>query len=87
MVEAMQLSFNVVKNFSGKKIVDEDLVWLCSYPDNRMLSDLGLTSGQAELLRTLADKKIVEVAAFEGGYRRLEQPFFNGLNALYECEE
>ena len=57
----MQLSFNVVKHFSGMRIVDEDLVWLCSYPDNRMLSNLGLTSGQAEMLRTLADQKIVEV--------------------------
>lgn len=46
-----------------------------------MLSELGLTSGQAEMLRSLADRKIVEVAGYEDGVRRLEQPFLTGLNA------
>jgi hypothetical protein len=60
-----------------------------SYPDNRMLSDLGLTSGQAEMLRALADQKIAEVAGYEDGVRRLEQPFLTGLNAYdtqWQCE-
>ncbi len=42
-----------------------------------MLSELGPTSGQAEMLRSFADRKIVEVAGYEDGVMRLEQPFFD----------
>jgi hypothetical protein len=85
IAQTMQLSFNVVKHFSGNRVMDTDLVWIVSYPDDRMLSVLGLNSGQAEMLRMLADQAIVEVSAYaDGSVRRHDAPFTSGLNDLQQ---
>ncbi len=59
--ESAQLSFNVVKHFSSSRIMDEDLVWLESYPDARMLANVGLTSGQALMLSQFAAQRVEEI--------------------------
>ena len=63
--ESAQLSFGIVKHFSSRRIVDADLTWLVCYPDQRMLSDLGLTPGQAEMLRCFAQDTIERLVADE----------------------
>lgn len=59
--ERAQLSFAVVKYFSNRGIIDADLIWLTGYQDARMLSDLGLTSGQAFSLRNFCAEKMDDV--------------------------
>ncbi len=54
--EQAQLSFSVAKHFASRRIVDSDFAWLGGYPDHRMLSDLGLSAGQAFLLRNFATR-------------------------------
>jgi hypothetical protein len=38
--------------------------FIAGYPDERMLSDLGLTPAQAHMLRVFADKAIADVDAY-----------------------
>jgi hypothetical protein len=66
--EQAQLSFGIVKHWSSRQIVDADLPWLSCYPDGRSLTDLGLTPGQAEMLRKYADRTVDELClAAEAG--------------------
>jgi hypothetical protein len=54
--EQVQLSFAVVKHFAGRRIVDNDLLWITRYPTERMTADFGLSVGQANLLRGFATR-------------------------------
>ena len=71
--ESVQLNFAVVKFFTKSSFKDVDIPWLaceCSrcrcfvlitradYPDHRMLSEIGLTAGQAHDLRQFASHKL-----------------------------
>ena len=54
--EDVQLSFAVVKHFAGRRIVDNDLLWIARFPTERMTADFGLSVGQANLLRAFAKR-------------------------------
>ena len=61
--EFNELSFSVVKHFTSRRITDGDLLWLVAYPDDRFLSDLGFTPGQAFNMRKFAKEKIADCDA------------------------
>jgi hypothetical protein len=49
-----QLSFAVVKHFSSRRIIDDDLPWIARFPTQRMTADFGLSVGQASMFREFA---------------------------------